>query len=180
MGLPVTRPVMMRLAGEMICVRPSHHLPVYGDPAALREGAAARAAAWRQAQLPPPYVPPPPWEIPGRQAVLAELPVGARSLATLGHERGFVVACRYGRGPYRQGVTDRSRAKVCDMVRVSMLARGVQLMPGTPAIPVGAVGYWADGQTSGALWCVRGQGMRAVGVEALKLLIGQVVVVIGR
>lgn len=169
----------MRLAGEMICVRPSHHLPVYGDPAALRAAAAGRVAAWKRAQAPAPVVIPP-FEVAPRPAVPDEISGTARSLAKLAWERGWHVVARYARGPYRSGSTDRARITVSDLVRINLAARGVQLVPGTPAVSVRAVGCWADGRTTGAFWWVDGRLPQPMGVEALQLLLSQTVVVLGR
>lgn len=166
-------PVVRMLCGQMICVRPSHHLPVYGDPEALRAAAAWRVAAGKRTQGPAPI---PAWEVLPRPALPAEVTGGALALAQLGSERGWAVSSRFGRGPYRSGSTERAAVKVCSMVRVNLAARGVSLN-GAPAVHVHAVGCWADGRTTGAFWWRDGSLPQSIGIEALELLIKQSTVV---
>lgn len=168
-------PILLKLHGELICVRPSHHLPVHGDPVALRDAAAERVAVWRKAQVPERRILPS-WETEPRPAVKGEITGTALTLAKSGTERGWYVTARYGRGPYQSGSTERARVVVCDRVWINLAARAVSL-GGNPARRVQAVGCWADGRTSGALWWAEGAFPQNVGIEALQLLISQAVVI---
>lgn len=146
--------------GVYVGVRPSLHLPVHGDPVALRAGASARVASWRESLRPagPRLVPAA--EVPIRQALRAEMPQSAVGLAELAAALGWSAYARFTRGPWRNGATDRGAWNMGNRIILNLWRPRVR-----------AVATYANGLSTGAMWWPEGSLPQPVGIERLQALI---------